>query len=287
MSHQPQTKGALLVDMIKNIEAYANEHHINHRFVGGVSYGGMLLENTNYDIDLANKTIHLHNHAPLEVLRGDRSVRDIDLIILTQDAKKIAAFRSHLESLKWDTRLRMGFTPPVSYEGLFDLKTNAGGLLQYVTTIHTDGTNPYLVFDKIQRKISWKSLEPWTLVLENGLCYTTRNPIADFYAYQFRSPAGIKPKDVQKIIRLQKLVEQMQKMGRKHHINYDGSSYYGPWQKYIEELESSPLSSVQTKRALTRWYWATLGTTLAHGRGIIGKPIFALFNLLNRIKQSS
>ena len=39
------------------------------------------------------------------------------------------------------------------------------------------------MFDEIKEKISNDSLEPWTVILENGVRYTTRNPLADYYAY--------------------------------------------------------------------------------------------------------
>jgi hypothetical protein len=275
---------ALLRHTIHSIQTYAKQHQLNHRFVGGVSYGGLLQDETSYKIDIQARTVTLKNHTPLTLLRPDQSIRDIDLIILSQSNQQLNAFGTFIQKIKREAKQKTGLTPPISYEGMFELGQTPVGILQYVTTLHTDGHNKYLVFDKIQQRISDKSLEAWHVVLEDGLTYTTRNPLGDYFSYQFRSPSGIKPKDIQKIVHLDKLAKAIQQEGKKYNIDYLGDEYYGPWQAFINELETSTLKSVQQKKAITRWYWSTLGTTLAHGRGIIGKPIFALFNLLNRMR---
>ncbi len=284
MAIQRAASQNLLHEMVAEIEGFAKSHELNHRFVGGVSFGGLLNEETTYEIDIEKRHIKLKNYSELQLIRSDKSVKDIDLIVLTQRVKRVHQLRTFLEKLKWSVRLKIGFTPPISYEGLFDKNNQPTGLLEYVTTIHVADAQPYLVFDKVRQRISWDTLEPWTLELENGLNYTVRNPIADYWAYQFRSPAGLKPKDIEKIVHLHKLVQAIVREGKRYGIDYADDAHYGTWQTFVAELASSTIPSVKTKRAITKWYWSTLGTTFAHGRGIIGKPIFALFNLINRLK---
>ena len=279
----PVTKENALEYMIAAIEKYAQLNGVDHRFVGGVSYGGLLDNNTTYTVDIQKKTIQLHNHHAFEFVRADGSVRDIDLILLNQNAEVIDNFSQYIQSLKWDIKQKLHILPPISFEGVFKKREKPPGLLEYVTTLHSSSDNYFLVFDKVAQQISTTSLEPWTVQLENGLSYTTRNPIADYYAYQFRSPAGIKPKDVKKILNLSKLVDTMLEKGRRKKINYMDAEHYGPWLEFIYRLERSTDPSVQRKRAITRWYWSTLGTAFSHGRGIAGGGALAIFNLLNRM----
>ncbi len=274
--------------MIGDIEVFCQEHTIDHRFVGGVSYGGLLNKQTAYTIDITNRTIKLRSHNPLVLLRPDGTVRDIDIVYLTQDSAAIVKLKSYINKLKWDTRRTISFTPSVSFEGpvSFIGHTISSQFLQYVTEIGVKNGAYYLVFDQVVQSISYASLEPWTLVLADGTRYTTRNPIADYYAYQFRSPSGIKPKDVEKLVYLKKLADAVTKEGKKYHIDYRSAQYYGPWKLYIKNLSRSTLPSVQSKRKITHWYWSTFGTQFAHGRGLLGKTLLGFYNLVVRLKQS-
>lgn len=273
-----------LSSMVRAIEEYALTHHIDHRFVGGMSYGGLLNKDTKYKIDIAKRTITLTGHNPLLLIRPDKSIRDIDIILCSYLPDKLPALKKFLNQLKWQARLKHGYTPPISFEGPAPYGSVPQGVMQLVTTLQARGSTIYLVFDRIHQQISHASLEPWTVVLEDGTSYTTRNPIADYYAYQFRSPAGVKPKDRKKLVFLKNLAEAVIVKGKKRGINYESKEYFGPWITFISQLEQSTLASVRFKRALTRLYWNTIGTTLAHGRGI-GKPIFAIFNFFTRHTQ--
>lgn len=280
-AHEEKT---VVRNMVKAIEDYGRSNGLDHRFVGGISYGGLLADETSYKIDIVKRTVRLAGHNPLLLLRPDKSVRDIDLILCSYHPEKIAPLKRFLNKLKWQVRIKLGFTPPVSFEGLVPYGSTPQGLMQYVTTMQVRDDEILLVFDKIRQPVSHVSLEPWTVILEDGTSYTTRNPIADYYAYQFRSPAGVKPKDINKLIHLKKLTDTIVEAGHKKGIDYMSDEYYGPWQEYINKLENSTLPSVRSKRFLTQLYWKTIGTTLAHGKGI-GKPIFAIFNFFTRHTQ--
>lgn len=279
-----QEEKTVVRSMVQAIEEYGQQNDLDHRFVGGMSYGGLLNDKTTYQVDIPRRSIRLQGHTPLLLLRPDKSVRDIDLILCRYDPDKIQPLNKFLNKLKWQVRIKLGFTPPVSFEGLSPYGSKPSGLLQYVTIMQVRDNRLFLVFDKIQQPISYASLEPWNVTLDDGASYTTRNPIADYYAYQFRSPAGVKPKDLSKLIHLKKLTDVIIEAGKKHGIDYTSNAYYGPWQEYINKLENSPLPSVRSKRFLTNLYWKTIGTTLAHGKGI-GKPIFAIFNFFTRHTQ--
>jgi hypothetical protein len=154
-----------------------------------------------------------------------------------------------------------------------------------VIGVETELDKAYLMFERVIQEVSWKSFEPWTLTLENGLSFTTRNPIGDYFAYQFRSPGGIKPKDIEKLIFLKRLVDDLTEKGVQNGISYFSNEYYGTWQEYIHRLEKSRIPSIQSKRFITSLYWKTIGTPLAHGRGLIGRPMLAIYHFIMRLRQ--
>ncbi len=275
---------SVMEEMVQQIEEFGKQHHISHRFVGGISYGGLLNDRTTYTIDVLNREVYLKRHNPLTLLREDGTVRDLDLIFLTQNQTEIRRLKEFIRELKWKTRNKISFTPSISIEGVrsIDDKTKTEQFFQYVTEIGLKNGRYYLWFDEIKEKISAESLEAWTVVLENGMRYTTRNPLADYYAYQFRSPSGVKLKDIEKVKLLKKLSNAVIKEGLAVSITYTSKRYYQPWQSFIRKLQKSTLPAVLSKRAILAWYWETLGTSFAHGKGVLGKILFGIFNTVTR-----
>ena len=275
---------SIMEEMIVDLQTFGKENGINHRFVGGISYGGLLNEKTSYSIDVLKREVRLKKHNQLTLLRDDGTVRDIDLIFLTQNQTKITKLKEHVRELKWKTRNKISFTPSISIEGVRPIadRQKTGQFFQYVTEIGVKKGQYYLMFDEIKEKISNDSLEPWTLILESGVSYTTRSPLADYYAYQFRSPSGIKQKDVEKVKLLKKLSAQVIKEGAKNSLAYNSKQYYQSWQQYIRKLQRSTLPAVLSKRAILAWYWQTIGTSFSHGTGLLGMEVFGIFNTLTR-----
>lgn len=275
---------AIMEEMVLDLEEFCKTNHINHRFVGGISYGGLLNDKTTYLINVPNREIQLKKHNPVTLLREDGTVRDIDLIFLTQNQTDIKKLKEYVRDLKWKTRNKISFTPSISIEGVRQIneKEKAGQFFQYVTEIGIKNGRYFLMFDEVKEGITVESLEPWSVVLENGVRYTTRNPLADYYAYQFRSPSGVKQKDIDKVKLLKKLSSQVVKEGLKNSVAYNSKQYYQSWQQYIRKLQRSTLPAVLSKRAILAWYWQTLGTSFAHGKGLLGKAIFGLYNTVTR-----
>lgn len=279
-----------LNNIIQTIEKYCNKEQLNHRFVGGVSFGGLVNKQTQYIINLEKKTITLHDHNPLLLMRSDDSIRDIDIIFFCNDNKKLLDFKKFLIDLEREAQKKKQLFPYISVENaIYDTLGIRNPINQFVTALEIDKKgNIYLTFDELQQEISWMSLEPWLLILEDKTEYTVRNPIADYYAYIFRSPGGIKPKDEQKVFVLKKLKEDIVMLGLEHQpqkINFDSDEYYKTWEKYIDKLNKSTSLRIRLKIAFMWLYWRTLGTPLTHGRGLLGKSISPFFNQFTGIKQ--
>lgn len=264
---------------ITAIETYCKQQKINHRFVGGVSFGGLLNDKTTAEIDIDTKTIRLKNHNKETLLRKDRTVRDIDLIFFCDNKEKLKHFGLFVDTLKSKFRhsglsgilskeLAPSVFPDISYEPtIYPTFGKRNHFSQFVTALEVDAKNNlYLAFDDVQQQISWESVEPWTVILEDGMQFTIRNPIADYYAYIFRSPAGPKPKDEKKLRYVKKLAEAVIRLGREHNptIDYESQQYYGAWQTYIEKLNKTENPVTNTKKFWLRVYWQTIGTFFAH-----------------------
>ncbi|NTU47063.1 hypothetical protein HGA88_05545 [Candidatus Roizmanbacteria bacterium] len=281
-----------LYTIIQQLEQYMNENDINHRFVGGVSYAGVFDENSVYSIDIHHARISFASHKPLSLLRADGTVKDIDIILFCTAPEKIKALNGYINSLRTQAEKEHKLFPLISIESaIYPNSGKRNKLLQFVTAIEIDGTEDFgqgsvaLTFEDLSQRISWKTLEPWTIILDNGITYTVRNPIADHFAYFFRSPSGLKPKDEEKIVHLKKLAQEVVKKGKKANISYLSEDYYKPWERYTADLTHSTNPSTQTKAQLTRWYWQTVGTTFAHGKGKIGQLIARLANQFTGVKQ--
>lgn len=239
--------------IIQELEIFYKKNNIDHRFVGGVSFGGLLNENTTWEINMQKRIIYLHSPNLLNSQRPDGTLKDIDLIILSKPTKY------KLPTTHYETSIEYAIFYPQKINSLF----------QFVTSIYVDNNNkPYLVFGNIQQEISWKSLEPWNVVVNKRTSYTVRNPIADYFAYQFRSPSGPKPKDVIKLKLLEKLKDDVIKEGRKNKLQYMAQEYYLPWKEFITKIQTSNDRNIQIKRSFMKLYWSTIGEYLAHGKGV-------------------
>ena len=247
--------------VILEIEQYCNKHNINHRFVGGSSFGGLLNNKTTWKIDLKTKTIILINHNHSTEKRDDKSNRDIDLIIFEKDLKKI-------EMLKTFYKNKYHNKPFLSIENAIYYPQKLNKIFQFVTSIFIDKNDlPNLIFENVNEKISWQSLEKWNIILDNNLTYSVRNPIADYFAYHFRSPGGIKPKDLKKIKLLQKLTDDLIQKGKSRKFYFETDLYYKPWIKFINSLENNNNCNLIFKKIFMRIYWETIGNYFAHGKG--------------------
>lgn len=271
-----------LIPILRELEQFCQEQGIDHRFVGGVSFGGLLNDKTICKIDIPNRTMYLKDYNPPFLMRLDGTLRDIDIILFEKDKKKIQLLKDFVEKLR---KTYLPF-PLISIEAtIYPSLGRRNPALQFVTAYEVDSDNHlHLAFDVIIYPISWRSVEAWTLVLDNKVKLTVRNPIADFYAYSFRSPSGIKPKDKSKVEQLKSLCQAVYAEGAKHHINYYSKEYYKPWQHFTEEIEKSAKLRIKLKRFILGLYWSTIGTWFAHGRGV-SKVTSGLANQFTGIRQ--
>jgi len=257
-----------LVQLLTYFDRWCQNKQINHRFVGGVSFGGLLTSNTTWSIDIARREVRLYNPQQLSPERSDGSIKDVDVIILNPISHALKKELRHA----WESESsRLAIRPPLSCETAIFSPIEPNRYTQFVTNILITDGKPYLQFHRMKQEISWQSLESWT-VHYGKYSYTVRNPIADWFAYQFRNPGGVKDKDQEKLALLKKLAESVVCEGKKLGIDYLSEAYFLPWEEFTNRLSTSTSLHIRLKRFLTRLYWSTVGEYIAHGRGL-SKPL--------------
>ncbi len=244
-------------EIIQEIELFCKKNSIDHRFVGGISFGGFLHAKTTWTIDIKKRVVTLKNHNPLSLIREDNTIRDIDLIVLSQEKKDM--LQTYVATLAKQYKQ----FPSVSIESPIQVhKQQRNVLTQFVSALEIDEKNNiYFSFENIKQKISWKSIEPWTVVLADKTSFTVRNPVGDYLGYLLRTPSGLKPKDKEKIVYVKKLADDVIKQGKKNNIDYLSEEYFGTWQEFIDKISKSNNPSIVIKKNITAIYWQTIGTS--------------------------
>jgi hypothetical protein len=146
------------------------------------------------------------------------------------------------------------YFPPVSIEPVVTPHTPPSKLPQFVTALIYDGKNYFFQFDTIKQAIPKSTLQPWHLQLPSGSKITVRHPYADYLAYHFRTPSGLKPKDRHKVTLLKNLSDML-----------TDKADYQTWEYYIKALTNAS-GKTAFKAKLTNLYWNTIGPSLAHSR---------------------
>lgn len=278
---------AVLTNAITAIEDYCRKNRISHRFVGGVSYGGLVSETTTYRINASQKTIELFGHNPLSLVRTDGTIRDIDVILFCPKRKSMQNLRNYITTLEKKAAKEHIPFPVIAMENAIYEPEIRNTTAQFVTAIEVTKQNDvYLTFDDITQKICWQSLEPWTVILEDNTKFTTRNPIADYCAYHIRAPGGIKPKDQEKLKWLKKLSEAVTQEGKMlvPPVDYGSEVYFSSWREYMRKLDGTTHARIRLKKWLLSLYWKTIGTTFAHGKGFL-RYLLVFSNQFTGVKQ--
>lgn len=266
----PQTEDERYVQILAGIENYCSQNNLNHRFVGG-TLTDLIGPQTEFEIDAAGKTIRLKGSNPQIMMRGDGTVKDVDLVIFSNNRQTYIEARNTFAAWARTAKAENIPFPQISVEAAYHPgwpKRNR--LKQFVSAFEVDGKGHLaLTFGNVRQQIPHESIEPWTVILENGTRLTTFNPVAHRLCYQLRVPSGIKPKDRNKMPTLLEFAQKTIAAGLVLGINY--VTMYQPWITYIDKLQNHPDPLTKVKGTATKLYWETLGTQVSHGAGPLGR----------------
>lgn len=257
---------ALYAGAITNIERVCSDLLADHRFVGG-TLTDLLNPTTEADVDFSYRRIILRKFTPPQMFRTDGSVKDVDIICFPVRLDKFKKIKTELKILEMSEKMRGHRFPRISIEtsrGLTIPKANE--FRQITSGIEYEQGSMFLTYDHVKQEVKPLSMQPWT-IKAGSLRFTTLSPYAHILRYCMRVPSGIKAKDKEKIPALAKLAVQVKNEAEKHGLDYQ--DLYKPWIDFIATIKHDTNISMLLKRALTKEWW-TIGTAVAHGRGVFG-----------------
>lgn len=281
----PEDEARAYLEDIHGIQELCEEWDANHRFVGG-TFTDLINPRTKARFDFDANIIYLTNHTPTQLIRSDGTVKDVDIISFIEDPAEFQLIKRKLERLEKAAKSNGGKFPHVSIEPTrFPNFPPRNPLLQLVSGFEVDENGDlYLTYDRIRQKVDWETVEPWDVVLPDNTSFTVLNPYAHALRYLMRVPSGVKGKDKelkrengQTYNKMSPYVNLALLFAEQAQFNYglDIDGLYAPWIDFIMEMRYDSSLGMKAKRAVTGTYWDTVGTALAHGKGIF-EPIAKL-----------
>ena len=255
--------------ILLGIEDYCYQNQLDHRFVGG-TLTDLIGSQTELDIDIGTRTIRLIEPNSQTMTRPDGTVKDIDLVIFSDDQQAFVKAKETFESWSQIAQTANMPFPQISVEAAYHPSwPSRNKLKQFVSAFEMDQEGKlYLAFGDTTQQISKESIEPWHITLDNGTRLTVFNPLAHRLCYELRVPSGLKPKDLDKMPTLVGFSSRVIEAGTTNGVDY--MALYGDWQSYILKLHNHPDPLTRVKAGITGLYWRTLGTQIAHGSGFLG-----------------
>lgn len=257
------------LEFLKKVQEMCKE--LDFRLVGGALTNFITPQTTIASLDCKKRTLTLKNHAYPTKKRKDGSLVDVDMICFSDNFSQIASVKKILTEWERGEAKKGNPLPHIALEPAIHWKwqKNRNNIFQFVTGIDVDKTGKlYLSFDSLSEEIPWSTIEPWSIILENGMKLQTLNPYAHMLRYYMRMPSGLKPKDKEKMKKnLEPFVKEFL-----HQANSQGKDFekeYVSWNRFTHNLTTNQDTPIWIKASLTNLYWHTIGTTLAHGKGFL------------------
>lgn len=268
-------------EVINYIEDYCKSAKLDHRFVGG-TVSDFIGPQTDYRIDVKQRKVVLINPNQPSMIRSDKTVKDIDIVVFTPDRQKYEEATQKFENLQISESKTGAAFPFISVEAARHADWPPRNIWkQFVSAFEYDSAvQPHLVFGVTDQRINPDSLQPWKIDIGDGFEITTFHPLGHMLCYALRVPSGVKRKD--KTVLGEKEFGTFNKMGllgrlavrtreEEAQAGLNGSQSFREWADYIRTLSRNPDMLTKVKSVVTRLYWDTIGTTVAHGSGIFAK----------------
>ena len=266
------------LNAILSVDRLCKMYDLDHRFVGG-TLTDLISPRTKATFDFENRRVHLKDYNQPQMFRADGTIKDMDLVSFRRNSE---AFEDGKETLgeKEQGVKKQGLPfPHISIEPIKTPANPRNPSLQLVSGFESDEHQDlFLTFDHIRQKIDRETVKPWRIVLTDdfGVSFVTLNPYAHALRYLMRVPSGMKGKDKElkrengqiynKMSPYVNLALLFDEAAQAQGI--DITALYKPWIDFILKMRDDPSPRIRAKRLATGTYWDTVGTALAHGRGI-------------------
>ncbi|OGD87242.1 hypothetical protein A3H83_00010 [Candidatus Roizmanbacteria bacterium RIFCSPLOWO2_02_FULL_39_8] len=257
------------LQIISDIESYCRENELDHRFVGG-TVTDLIGPETEFQIDVAERRIKLINANKPRMIREDGSVKDMDLVVFTKSREEFLRAKSEFERKEAEAKTQNKPFPQISIESAYQPDwPKRNKLKQFVSAFEfNQNGSSHLAFGDTTQEISPETLQPWTINIDGWNQITVFNPVAHRLCYELRVPSGLKPKDVAKMPPLENFAYAVITAGLDSGIDY--RIVYNSWWTYIQKLQRFPDPLTKVKGKITEVWWKTLGTSVTHGKGMLG-----------------
>lgn len=153
------------------------------------------------DIDWEGQQVQITDEVRLPTKRDNGTVRDLDLLIPTTDPREIQLAKE----IAMDC---VGGDLVVSTFGLKSYQSGRLGVFDFTGSryIDIDGTL-YWHLGGVETEIPQETLNPWRIISASGdTVIQSLGPVSLYGAYLCRSITGVRPKDKEKVERLEKII---------------------------------------------------------------------------------
>lgn len=272
------------LEAILGVQNLCKLYDLDHRFVGG-TLTDLINLRTKATFDFKERRMYLRDYNQPQMFRPDGTIKDMDLISFRRNSQAFDDGKEALGEKEQGVKKQGLPFPHISIEPIRIPANPRSPVLQFVSGFETNDGDLFLTFDHIRQKIDPRTVEPWRVVLTDdfGVSFITLNPYAHALRYLMRVPSGMKRKDKevkeengQFYSKMSPYVELALRFAEEAEVqDIDITELYAPWIEFIMKMRYDKALAIRVKRLATETYWDTIGTTLAHGRGIF-EPIAKL-----------
>jgi hypothetical protein len=174
-------------------------------YVGGLPTD-LLLADRIYTSQV-DKTIEVDDRTQVPLLRPNRTLRDIDIMCFSDDKNFVTELhhKLHTQLSGADSGIRAGKVSVSGYEKA--IRTHS--YLQLVSQVSKREEEVQLSIGPIAESLSASTFEERWTIKYRSMHIPIHHPIAHMYNYRVRSLAGLRPKDSEKVLRLEQRLRKI------------------------------------------------------------------------------
>lgn len=168
-------------------------------YVGGLPTDFLLSPGATIDLD--HKIVNVEGDVTAPLFRSNGTLRDIDLVCFTDDVAVLRRLNDTIRNTLLESG-RLDEIPKISISG-YEKDIRSNSYLQLVSQISRKDNQTHLSLGPIHEAIEASVFEESWTILHNELALPIHHPIIHMSNYRIRSLAGLRPKDKEKINRLE------------------------------------------------------------------------------------
>lgn len=185
-------------EIVAGLNQSVREHTDTYYVVGGLASAALAHPGTRFDI--GQRTIIPPEDLTLPSARENGTLRDIDVLVLSPEEKKIDDVQNSVQSVVGDN-LEISVFGIDSHEMYAEESRHwSRNFKEFLSqrTVDEQGRHRY-VLRPIEQTVSEESYEPWAMLIPSDDYIQVMHPVAQLMCYKMRSISGLRSKDAQKV----------------------------------------------------------------------------------------